>query len=420
MNLYHLFLDFPESEDSPDLYALLGIPRFTGDLKVIRAAAISRNSKLKSWQNSKYYRESDQLLDEVAAAAVTLEDPQRKSEYDRQLRERLGLPEVVLQQPVAVSPLPVRSPVPSRANADAKGQASWDARLVGTLTGHGSSVNRLAFNLDGTQIASAATGVVKRWDVLRGREAQELKGHWGMVHCVAYNPDGTRLATAGDDQVVKVWDAAGRALQSFKGHGDKVAAVTFSPNGQYIASASADQSVRIWDVNSGKGLTLKGHTVPVKGVVFQSDGFHAVSVDKNRTILIWDLRVGSEVARFPGKGDFVTNVTFSPDSERVATASQLTRGVRLWNLKTNREAALLSSESEVTGMAFSRDGLRVALGHENTDVTIWDAATGTLQLTLSGHRDQVNCLDFSPDGKRLASAGVDRLIRIWWVGDTVR
>lgn len=84
MNPYQYFLGL---DGVPDLYELLGIPRFTNELRLIHAALLKRNSQLKSWDNSRFFREANALLDEVIAAAAVLEDPVRKAAFDASIRE---------------------------------------------------------------------------------------------------------------------------------------------------------------------------------------------------------------------------------------------------------------------------------------------------------------------------------------------
>jgi WD40 repeat protein len=74
-------------------------------------------------------------------------------------------------------------------------------------------------------------------------------GYEGSVYGVAYNSDGTLLASAVSDGTVKVWDAKRGTLRlTLTGHTKHVRWVTFSPDGRRLASASWDKTVKLWDL----------------------------------------------------------------------------------------------------------------------------------------------------------------------------
>jgi len=63
--------------------------------------------------------------------------------------------------------------------------------------------------------------------------------------------------------------------------------------------------------------------------------------------------------------------------------------------------------------AFHPVGHILALGIETGEIHLLDAANGNLLHTLSGHRDSVTSLAFSPDGLWLASGSRDAAIILW-------
>lgn len=89
-NGYHVWLGIPPNEQPPNHYRLLGITPFETDLDVIDHAADRQMAHLRTFQSGRNAALSQQMLNELAAARVCLLNPQRKSDYDQDLRAKLA------------------------------------------------------------------------------------------------------------------------------------------------------------------------------------------------------------------------------------------------------------------------------------------------------------------------------------------
>lgn len=88
LNLYHMVFDLPERSREPDHYELLGVPRFSNNVRAIRDAAVRRQSELLKWQNYDDHKAIDHLQGEVVTAVQTLEQAASREKYDEELRRR--------------------------------------------------------------------------------------------------------------------------------------------------------------------------------------------------------------------------------------------------------------------------------------------------------------------------------------------
>jgi WD40 repeat protein len=119
-----------------------------------------------------------------------------------------------------------------------------------------------------------------------------------------------------------------------------------------------------------------------------------------------------ERRRFLGHEHMVWFASFSPDGQRVVTASS-DRTARIWNVRDGAAAHVLRGhESVLRSAEFSRDGTRVITASDDATARIWDASSGELILTLTGHEGPLASACFSPDGARALTVA-ESAARIW-------
>jgi WD40 repeat protein/tRNA A-37 threonylcarbamoyl transferase component Bud32 len=86
---------------------------------------------------------------------------------------------------------------------------------------------------------------------------------------------------------------------------------------------------------------------------------------------------------------------------------------RLCQARAQPRLTLAAHAGDAYSVAFTADGTLLASAGKDRVVRLWDPATGVARRELRGHTGEVNEAAFSPDGRTLASAGDDGVVKLW-------
>jgi WD40 repeat protein len=155
-----------------------------------------------------------------------------------------------------------------------------------TLTGHSTSIDRIAYSPDGTQIVSVSYDkTVRLWDVKTGM-CSNIFIDQEVVIRVAFSPRGNQVASSNYRKTVRLWDTeSGGCRHTLVGHEQHVFALAYSPRGNLLVSWSDYGEAMLWDVETGDCCWSIGYDMP------NADYLNSMSSDK----AFW---IASDVDRF--------------------------------------------------------------------------------------------------------------------------
>ncbi len=156
-----------------------------------------------------------------------------------------------------------------------------------------------------------------------------------------------------------------------------------------------------------------GHTDWVYTATFSPDGQRIVTASDDNTAKLWDATRGKLLFSLDGHTERVNEAKFSPDGQRIVTASD-DKTAKVWGATSGKLLYSLEGHTDmVISAAFSPDGQRIVTASADKTAKVWDATSGKLLYSLDGHTSSVISATFSPDGQRIVTGSTDNTAKLW-------
>jgi WD40 repeat protein len=297
-------------------------------------------------------------------------------------------------------------------------EGGWDRRIA-TYAGSGE------VSPDGTRLVSTDFNIVTVWDI----ETAELLTSFANqgVSSFAFQPRGSALA-GGDENGVQLWDLE-RAVPELPLPGSEQTVFELSSLDYNAAAgrvvATGEEGSTVWELSenpseSGEVLGIYPERFG-RSSAMSPDGELVAAIPwgdywdiPSEEFDLWDPATGETVTTLDLQSGLLSDLAFSPDGSMLVSAEDVPPEqaapdiggeVQFWDIDTGRE--LFRLETHPSGAAdidFSPDGKALATADGTGLVRLWDTADGELEATLRGNTSFVNDLKFSHDGDRLVAA----------------
>jgi WD40 repeat protein len=294
------------------------------------------------------------------------------------------------------------------------------------LIGISERIQSVRFSPDGSKLAAVGglpgrLGEVQVWDVAKRKLILSVPFGFDTLYGVSWSPDSSKIAFGCADNTLRAIDASsGEQVLQQSSHGDWPLDSVFTANGSHLLSASRDRTVKLTEVATQRFVdnvtsitpgALKGglqaiarHPQRDEIVVGGADGVPRVY----RVFRLTARVIGDDsnlIREMPGLTGRIFSVAVSRDGKRIAAASALDGrgevGIYGYEFDTSMPKEIQAIESKVNRSAAERETL-----HKYHTKDVVQIAKRAIPESA------VYAIAFHPDGKLIAAAGSDGMVRI--------
>ena len=171
-----------------------------------------------------------------------------------------------------------------------------------------------------------------------------------------------------------------------------------------LISCNEGEQIKIWDITSSSIENDKFQYSIIQEFSKPSSKIIDISINSNNKNILANLKSGSFIrwdigTEYHKKEDEILLLTLA--NERIKNIPPPSRN-------------FLEEPYKYYKYAISSDGSKIAIAIENNNIIVWNSNFEDYNmLTIHSHEYRVNDIEFSDDGKYLATSSIDKTLKLW-------
>jgi WD40 repeat protein len=328
---------------------------------------------------------------------------------------------------LAMAALALYSMVMAKAAGDARERANYDLYVANVELMNSAweenNIDRIRELLVATKNHPAKGWEWSYWNRVAHMEVlsiEDAEPGYGPM----FSPDGKEIVMRYRTKM-DIYDSSnGRLLRSFPMSRPSLGFAVWTPDGKRILDPATDDGLFIYDAVTGAlvlSIDAKQHTTSLRP--FSPDGRFLVSspgdFQGNSRLTVWNAQTGKlhQMIELPGRT--LHGASFSAQGANMLALywkqDHTAHGVLLYDVEARKFRHEFSTRFVPHAALLSPDDKLIAIAGANGFVQLMNAVTGADLSTVNVHVGTITQLDWTNDGRYLATVGADRIARIWAV-----
>ncbi len=233
---------------------------------------------------------------------------------------------------------------------------------------------------------------------------------------VGISPDGNWLAAGDMRGKLRVWKLSDQSeAYVIPAHEGRLTELAFSPDSKLLATTSYSGEVRLWQVSDGtKVRSLKVDTQPVAAITFLSESRLGTA---GKEVCLWELDTGEKLTTVATERIASPFLGVSPDRKSLLYLDGEGRAQE-WNIDTGKKTGLALGGAGAGLLDFSADGRRIATFSSDATIRLWNAAARSVTQVLDADGDRTAAIQWLPESGALMVASESGRLRLWGTTET--
>lgn len=219
---------------------------------------------------------------------------------------------------------------------------------------------------------------------------------------VAFSPGNRYLASAGYFGEIKIWSLPDlKPVRTFVEHRKRPYGLGWTDD-QSVISGDSHGRILLWRITDGKVLKSTRTPSSVTAMVVWAGKNRVFTGHRDGVLRVFNSTSLEQMAEY-SVGSKIVSLAGDRHRDRLAVLCHSGR-IFLLNSTLSEPKELISPSGRSSEVAFSPDGNQLA-GGGWLKLFVWDISKNTLDVIQSDHRGKVRSMDYTPDGKYLATIG---------------